>query len=98
MGEPSGDLNLKIGNLVKKGLPVTIQQALDIVRVTGNEAVHPGQLDLRDNPETATKLFDLVNIITDAMISQPKKVEELFKQLPKGKIEGITKRDGTQTP
>jgi hypothetical protein len=38
-----------------------VQQSLDIVRVIGNDAVHPGQIDLTDDIETATKLFVLIN-------------------------------------
>jgi hypothetical protein len=57
----------------------SLQQALDIVRVIGNESFHPGQIDLRDNRETATKLFQLVNIIADAMISRPKQIAALTR-------------------
>ena len=59
MGEKGKDINTDIGNLVKKGLPIKVQESLDILRVIGNEAVHPGQLDLKDdikkeaNPEKA---------------------------------------------
>jgi len=42
--------------LVNKGLPETVQKALDYVRVIGNEAVHPGQMDLRDDRATAERL------------------------------------------
>src|SRR5262249_42027334 len=45
------DLNAHIATLVKQGLPVQIQQALDVVRVTGNNAVHPGELNVDDKPE-----------------------------------------------
>jgi hypothetical protein len=54
-----------IASLVKKGLSPLVQKALDAVRVIGNEAVHPGTLDLKDDRDTAIKLFKLVNIIAE---------------------------------
>jgi hypothetical protein len=47
LGEEGEHLWTDIGNLVRKGLPPAVQEALDAVRVIGNEAVHPGQMDLR---------------------------------------------------
>ena len=46
LGE-AGTINEGIKNLVKKGLDERIQQALDIVRVTGNNAVHAGKIDFK---------------------------------------------------
>jgi hypothetical protein len=95
LGEPGKNINDDIASLVKKGLPVQVQQALDVVRVVGNNAVHPGQIDLKDDLDSATKLFDLVNIIGDVMITQPKLVQEIYESvLPKSQRDAIKKRDG----
>ena len=88
----SPNINTDIGNLVKKGLPEIVQQSLDIVRVTGNDAVHPGQIDT-DNPETVAQLFELTNVIIEYMIALPKKVSGIYSSLPSQKIEGIKQRD-----
>jgi len=93
LGESGTNINNDIASLVKKGLPVMIQRALDILRVIGNEAVHPGTMDISDNLEVAQKLFHLVNLIADAMITQPKEVDALFESLPEDKREGIQQRD-----
>jgi hypothetical protein len=87
------DINEQIAYLVSKGLPVAVQQSLDAVRVIGNEAVHPGQMDLRDDRETAGKLFNLVNVIVQFMFSNQKQIEELYGMLPDGKKESIEERN-----
>lgn len=104
LGESGKDINSDIKNLVAKGLNPIVQQSLDIVRVIGNESVHPGTIDLNDDRETAIRLFDLVNAIADQMISHPKKVREMYGKLPEAKRKAIEERDaspkkpGTPTP
>lgn len=93
LGEPGKDINKDIGNLVKKGLPEEVQQALDIVRVIGNESVYPGELDLQDDQETALQLFELINFIIEERISRKKRITSLFSRLPEGKLKGIEVRD-----
>ena len=96
LGESGKNLNKDIGNLVKRGLPVKIRQALDVVRVIGNNAVHPGELDLRDDKETAHILFELLNMIVDTMITKPKEVEEIYQKLPERAKQAIEKRDSNK--
>ena len=94
LGESGNNINDDIGSLVDKGLPARVQKALDVVRVVGNNAVHPGQIDVNDEPEIALSLFKLVNMIVDVMISQPQEVEELFESLREGAKKQIAERDG----
>ena len=93
LGATSDNLNTAVGQLVEKGLPRKIQQAMDAVRVIGNNAVHPGQIDFQDTPEVALALFDLVNLVVESMITQPRAVEELYGRLPQGALDQIEKRD-----
>ncbi len=94
LGEDKINLNTAIGNLVKKGLPKRIQKALDAVRVIGNNAVHPGEIDIKDNPEIAISLFMLINFISEKMITEDKKVDAIYSSLPSDKIKAINERDG----
>ena len=96
LGEKGKDINEDIGNLVKRGLPVKVQQSLDSLRVIGNEAVHPGQMDLKDEIETASSLFNLVNFISEKLITEPKEIEEIYGKIPDNKKEQIIKRDATE--
>jgi hypothetical protein len=94
LGEPGKDINTDIKNLVVKGLPPKVQEALDSVRVIGNESVHPGELNLKDNREIANKLFKLVNFIATKLITEPKEIDDLYSSLPPSKLDGIKRRDG----
>lgn len=93
LGESSGDINTRIGNLVKNGLPLEIQQALDSLRVIGNNAAHPGEMDLKDDKQTSIALLELLNFIVEDRITKPKKIRNLYSKLPKGALKGINERD-----
>ena len=93
LGLPGKDLNMDIGALVSRGLDRQVQMALDAVRVIGNNAVHPGQMDLRDDRKTAETLFMLLNLIAEKTISQPKRVKEVYATLPEGARKAIAERD-----
>lgn len=93
LGQEGENVNDDIAALVSEGLGQHIQQALDTVRVIGNNAVHPGQIDLRDDRATALSLFTFVNLIADRMISEPKRIEEAYNSLPQGALDAIRKRD-----
>jgi hypothetical protein len=94
LGSQKGkDLNESIGILVDKGLHVDIQQSLDYLRVTGNNAVHPlGVIDV-DDYNTAISSFGLVNLVVENRITGPNQVHSYFNSLPQGIKENIDKRD-----
>lgn len=93
LGTKGRNIDDDIGALVADGLPRRIQQALDILRVIGNEAVHPGTLDLKDDGNTALTLFTLLNLIADDRISEPKRIDELYGTLPEAKRQAIEARN-----
>lgn len=96
LGQEGKKIDDDIRKLVEQGLPVKIQQAMDIVRVVGNNAVHPGSMDLNDTPEVVNSLFDLINLIVENQISEPKRIEEIYASLPNGAKAAIERRDATQ--
>jgi hypothetical protein len=93
LGQPGKNINDDIKALVAAGLDSRVQKALDAVRVIGNSAVHPGQIDLRDDRLTAETLFRLLNLIVDKTISEPKHVQEVYGSLPASVLKAISERD-----
>ena len=93
LGAQGGTIDQRIASLVSKGLPEEVQQALDAVRVIGNEAIHPGQVDIRDDRETASKLFELVNFIVCDRITRPKQIAGVYGMIPESKRKAIEVRN-----
>lgn len=92
LGEKGKNINDDIANLVSKGLSVEVQQVLDILRVTGNNAVHPGQLNLDEKPELVSVMFEYINIIVDKFYTEPRKIAESYEKLPEGVKLAIARR------
>lgn len=93
VGAKKDSIDKMIGELVGKGLPKEIEKALDILRVIGNEAVHPGTIDLDDNPNVSYALFKIMNIVVDRMITQQKEIDDVYSLIPENKLAGIEKRN-----
>ncbi|EAU55396.1 DUF4145 domain-containing protein [Mariprofundus ferrooxydans] len=95
LGKSGKNINNDIKALVAEGLSPKIQQALDLLRVVGNNAVHPGQIDLEDGREIALRLFHVLNFIADEMISKPKELDLLYSDVvPEETKKHINERDG----
>jgi len=95
LGKSGKNINDDIKELVAEGLSPKIQQALDLLRVVGNNAVHPGQIDLEDGRDIALKLFHVLNFIADEMITKPKELDLLYSDVvPEETQKHINQRDG----
>ena len=93
LGESGRNINEDIKALVAKGLPLQVQQAFDFCRVVGNNAVHPGEINLSDTPEMGQNLFDMLNFIVEDRITRPRQIADLYAKLPEGARQAIEKRD-----
>jgi hypothetical protein len=93
LGENGKNINDDIQSLVAKGLPVLVQQALDFCRVVGNNAVHPGEIQINDTPEIGVSLFEMLNFIVEERIARPKQIQALYSGLPEGARKAIDARD-----
>lgn len=98
IGKDGKNINSDIKELVAAGLSPTIQKALDLLRVVGNNAVHPGQIAIEDNRDVALKLFQVLNLISYEMITRPKEISSLYEELiPEDTKKHIKDRDGSIT-
>lgn len=93
LGKKGKNLNDDIGELVKDGLSDKVIKAMDVLRVTGDNAVHPGELDITDDTETATRLFELINYIADKTITDPMEIDSIYEKMPQSAKDAVEKRN-----
>lgn len=79
--------------LVAQGLPREVIDALDFCRVIGNNAVHPGEISLKEDPEIVTNLFELINFIVRETVERKNTLKQLMSKLPQGALDAIDRRD-----
>ena len=83
LGEEGKNINTDIRSLVKKEvLSGQVVKVADTLRITGNNAVHPGQIVDEDFDKVAAKMFDLINFIVKKAITEPKELDELYQLMP----------------
>ena len=83
LGEKGKNINDDIRSLVEKGVfSGQVVKVADTLRITGNNAVHPGQISDEDFDKVAAKMFDLINFIVKKAITEPKELDELYQLMP----------------
>lgn len=75
-----------------KALRPIITTAMDVVRITGNQAAHPGEIDLNDDSDMALRMFALINVIASDLYTQAREIGELLGKLPGNALKGIETR------
>ncbi|MFG0723237.1 DUF4145 domain-containing protein, partial [Pseudomonas sp. GLN_6] len=94
LGEPGENINTDIRNLAAKNtLPPLVVKVADTVRITGNNAVHPGEMSDEDFDHVASKMFDLLNFVVKKGISEPKELEALYAKTPEGPRKDAESKD-----
>ena len=83
LGKEGKNINDDIRALAGDGsLPAKVIQVADTLRITGNNAVHPGTMSDEDFDDVAEKMFDLINFIVRKAITEPKELDELYLKTP----------------
>lgn len=96
LADPKKKLNENIGQLVREGkLGQQEQRMADYLRISGNSAVHPAQLEVADGDMAARAdlMFTFVNLLVEKFIALPAMANEAYAQLPEGAREAIERRD-----
>lgn len=89
-------LDDNIAALVKDGtLNDQARKLADYLRITGNDMVHPGQIDAdAEAQQRAGMMFPFVNLLVNELIAKPAVIDELYQQLPESKRNAADRRDG----
>ncbi|MFB4401262.1 DUF4145 domain-containing protein [Pseudomonas inefficax] len=85
LGEKGERIDVDIRELARKNvLPQLLIKVADTVRITGNNAVHPGEMAPEDIDLVASKMFLMLNLIVNKGITEPKELAALYDMVPEG--------------
>jgi hypothetical protein len=96
LGGTGNHIDADIKAIVAKGVDPQVQKAMDIVRVSGNNGAHPGEIQLNEDPNLVKKMFELINFIATKMITSKKEIDGLFDGLPDSIKDAIDRRDNKE--
>lgn len=94
LGQKGENINHDIRELAKNNtLPPLVVKVADTVRITGNNAVHPGEMSDEDFDHIASKMFDLINFIVRKGIAEPIELQALYEMTPESPRKAAEKKD-----
>ncbi|ENM5875881.1 DUF4145 domain-containing protein [Vibrio mimicus] len=94
LGQKGENINEDIRALAASNtVPPLVVKVADTVRITGNNAVHPGEMSDDDFDHVASKMFELINFIVKKAITEPKELESLYQLTPEKPRNSAEKRD-----
>lgn len=68
--------------LIKKGVPEEIIKAMTLLRHSGNEMLHAGEISIIESRDQVLFLFELFNMIAEDLIERPKRLNEAYNRIP----------------
>ncbi len=94
LGQDGKHIDTDIRGLASQNVvPPLVVKVADTVRITGNNAIHPGEMSDDDFDQVASKMFDLLNFIVKKGISEPKELEALYTLTPENPRKDAEGRD-----
>ncbi len=94
LGGEGKNINADLAKLAENELvSKKLIKSADIIRIVGNNAVHPGTISDDDFDDVSFKLFALINMIVQQGITEPKEVDNVFGSLPEGPRQAAENRD-----
>lgn len=94
LGGEGKNINADLAKLAEDELvSKKLIKSADIIRIVGNNAVHPGTISDDDFDDVSFKLFALINMIVQQGITEPKEVDSMFGSLPEGPRQAAENRD-----
>ena len=86
-------LSTAIAEAFVSGVPEPVLQAMDFLRLTGNDAAHLAEVRLDEDGETLTAMFGLLRYVTEETVVRSARARSLYGSLPQSKRDEIDKRN-----
>ncbi|MEZ6186143.1 MAG: DUF4145 domain-containing protein [Planctomycetota bacterium] len=90
---PTSTIDQKIAELKVKGVHEDVIRTADLIRLYGNDAVHPSEIKFDEDPSIADELFSAINLFVDETVGRQKRLERHRALIPEDKRKVAEERD-----